>query len=163
MLTFRQFSERLVDPLELAKRVSRRYGTKTSYGKWDKTEKGGSIPLKKYSGRESNSVFAKYDKHLKKHIGSVMPAKRDDKEWAAKRDALYSPAKHEIYSLHPTQPYVRTNDHDILKNKINNKNSDHIVTASHKGKTYVLDGHHAVMAASMRGDKHINAKHIDLD
>lgn len=164
MLTFIQFiNERMIDPFELAKRVSRRYGTKTKYGKWDKVEKGGSIPLKKYNAKSADSVFSKYDKHVKKHTGSYSPMKRDDKEWTVKRDALYRPAKHEISSLHPTQPYVRTNDHEILKNKIDNKNPDHIVTASHKGKNYILDGHHAVMAASMRGDKHVNSKHMDLD
>lgn len=163
MLSFKSFlEERTVDPVALGQRVARKHGKKTSFGKWEKVEKGGHIPLTGFNARESNSAANKLWK-----VQSKMGFDSKDKEQREKGKAQYhaehSRKKIPIKDLHPTQPFVRTSDVDKLRGKVSETNPSHIHVVTHKGKHYVADGHHAVMAAKLRGDKEVEVNHIDLD
>ena len=162
MLGFRDFlEERKVDPVALANRASRMYGKKTSYGKWDKAEKHGHIPLK-YDGRAaaaaSNRLY-----HLQKKHDFFHPDKERNAEGKRQFKAKYKPATMKISDLHATQHFVRTNDQQKLHDKVKEKNPGHIVVVTHKGKHFIADGHHSVMAARLRGDTHVPVHHLDMD
>lgn len=147
----RCINERSVDPVALAQRASKIYGKKKSYGKWFKAERGGNIPLTSYDGRTANSVERKSEKVYDK-LGGL------DAYHNAHQSKTF-----EINKLKSTQPFVRTNDIEKLRNKISDTQPSHITVATHKGEHYIMDGHHAVMAAKLRGEKNITARHIDLD
>lgn len=152
MLTFLEFITERANPVAVAQRAARIYGKKEKYGKWLRADKGEHIPLKTYRSKESDAVFNRYDKKF--------PPNRV----TGRNDFNPGSKTHDIKSLTPTQPFVRTGDEDKLRTKIAQTNPNHIVTGSYKGKTYVLDGHHAVMAAALRGDKTITAhQHYELD
>lgn len=163
MLSFKQFLlERLVDPESLAKRTSQIYGKKSSYGKWLKTEKGSHIPLTSYRGREVSGVENRLY-HVKKKLGMY----DDDHEKQAQASKNYlskfKPKKMEIKDLKATQPFVRTKDPEKLKDKIEGKTASKILVIQHKNNHYIQDGHHTVMAAKLRGEKHIDVHHLNLD
>jgi len=151
MLSFLGFlnEDRKVDPEKLAHRVARRYGKRTNYGKWLKAEKGKHVPLSSYNRKSVDSVERKLDR--------VAPF------YNSGHQTHYKPERMEVKSLHATQPFNRTDNPDRVKDKIAEKNPSHIRVATHKGKRYVVDGHHAVMAAHLRGDSHVDVHHIDLD
>ena len=152
MLSFLQFiTERKSDSIELANRVARRYGKKEKYGKWFSSEKGKHIPLRSFNAKESNEVEKKSEKVFNKLGGSEQ------------YHAAHKPTDMKISDLNATQPFVRTNNQETLKNKISEKTPSHILVATHKGKHYIMDGHHAVMAAAMRGETHVPVKHLDMD
>lgn len=152
MLSFLQFiEERKADPIELANRAARRYGKKEKYGKWFSAEKGKHIPLRSFNAKQSNEVERKSEKVYKKLGGS--------KQY----HAAHKPTDMKISDLNATQPFVKTLDQETLKKKMNEKNPSHILVATHKGKHYIMDGHHAVMAAAMRGETHVPVKHLDMD
>jgi uncharacterized ParB-like nuclease family protein len=65
-----------------------------------------------------------------------------------------------IHHLTPTQSYTEWN-HDAAPKHM--KNREHILVVRHKGKHYIIDGHHRVVAARLRGEKTINANVQDLD
>lgn len=151
MLTFTQFiEERSVDPVQLAQRTARRYGKRKSFGKWEKVEKGGHIPLTAFNSRKVESV-ANREWNVRKKLG------HDEFKKA------HEVKKMKISDLKPTQPFVRTNDVEKLRSKVSEKDPSHIRVVTHKGEHYIDDGHHAVMAAKMRGDEHVTVNHIDLD
>lgn len=153
MLGFTEFLRERANPVALAQRTARIYGKKEKYGKWLTADKGEHIPLKSYRSKESDDVFRRFDKKFP-----------PDKKTGRQNMTGSGERTHEIKSLTPTQPFVRTGNEDTLKSKVANKNPTHIATASYKGKTYILDGHHAVMAAALRGEKTIKAhKHYELD
>jgi hypothetical protein len=150
MLSFIEFlEERKVDPVELAKRVARRYGKRTNYGPWENKKRSGvqkykNIPLSSYSASESSSLANKVNRlgaKAQQTTRKTMPIK----------------------GLKATQPFNRTDDTEKLKDKITDTNPTHVTVYTHKGKHYVGDGHHAVMAAHLRGDTHIDVNHVDLD
>lgn len=148
MLSFLEFCSEQVDPVQLATRASRRFGTRTSFGKWDKVERGGYIPLS-HDARKSGGAAVKLDR-IQNKLGSGFEKAHSEKTF-------------HISELQPTQSHVKTSDHDRLKSKIDNKSPDHIHVVTHKGVHYVADGHHAVLAARLRGERQIQAKHINLD
>ena len=152
MITFKEFIIERGNPVAVAQRAARIYGKKEKYGKWLTAEKGEHIPLKNYRAKEADSVFNRFDK---KHPPNKITG----------RTELNPGSKtHEIKNLTPTQPFVRTGDVEKLRSKVAQTNPTHISTASYKGKTYILDGHHAVAAAAFRGEKTITAqKHFELD
>lgn len=167
MLSFFQYlEERKVDPFALAKRVSRRFGKKEKYGKWLRTEPGGHIPLSNYKAREANSVFSRSDK-LRQKIGGRhyynSTNKEEHKKALKKFNDAHKPATFNIKDLRPTQPYVETHDDLQLQDKLKKKTSSKVIVATHKGRHYILDGHHTVMAAALRGDKTIDVHHINMD
>lgn len=163
MLSFIDFlNERKADPVELGQRVARRFGKKKSFGKWEKVEKGGHIPLSNFDARKSNSAADKLWK-VQKKLGMDSRDKEERAKAKETYDNLHSRKKMEIKHLHATQPFVRTNDVERLKSKVAESDPHHIHVVTHKGIHYVADGHHAVMAAKLRGDTHVTVNHIDLD
>lgn len=152
MLSFKEFIIERKNPIAVAQRASQIYGKKEKYGKWLTADKGQHIPLKNYRAKEADAVFNRYDKKFP-----------HDKVTGRKHMNPGSKA-HEIKNLTPTQPFVRTGDVEKLKSKVGETNPTNITTASYRGKTYILDGHHAVAAAAFRGDKTITAQnHFELD
>lgn len=140
----------MVDALQLAIRVARRYGKRTSFGKWEKVIKGGHIPLTLFNSRKVESVANRAMKvESKVSYDTYM--------------SMFKEVQFQVSELIPTQPFVRTNDIEILTKKINDRNPVHIRVVTHKGLHYIDDGHHAVIAAKMRGDKEIKVSHLDLD
>ena len=151
VLTFRQFIvERKVDPNELAQRAARRYGKRTSYSKWEKVKKGGHIPLTSYDSRK---VRAAAEREMK--ISSQIGINRF-------KD-MFKSRTMEISNLKASQPFVRTDDLHRLKEKIKDTHPTNVRVVGYKGRDYIYDGHHSVMAAKLRGDKNIAVKYIDLD
>lgn len=160
MKSFIQFlEERKVDPVKLAQRVARRYGKKTNYpgykgasdtdsdGEEDKPKVGSHIPLKSY-------------KHMRRdYYGSTSL----DRAYEKNKKTPEKGKSFSIKDLHPTQPFVRTTDAGKLRKKISGASGGTIHIATHKGKHYIMDGHHEVMAAAMRGEKTISATHHNLD
>jgi hypothetical protein len=156
MLSFKQFNEeRKVDPEKLAVRIAKKYGKKERYGKWLTAEKGKHVPLKSYRSKEAESVFNKFDRVARKHP--------DYGKKHGAVDHLFSHKKMEIKHFSPTQPFVRTDNPETLKKKIHGSSEGKVAIATHKGKHYILDGHHRVFAAALRGEKHIVVDHINLD
>lgn len=141
---------KMADALQLAIRVARRYGKRTSFGKWEKVIKGGHIPLTLFNSRKVESVANRAMKISSKVSQNTY-------------NNMFKEALFQVSELLPTQPFVRTNDIEILTKKINEHNPVHIRVVTHKGLHYIDDGHHAVMAARMRGDKEIKVSHLDLD
>lgn len=145
MLTFTEFlEERKVDPAELAHRVARRYGKKDYRSGYMKVKKGEHIPFTKVA--HSSTIGSAVAKHEK--LGDKV---KDKKSTFA------------ISDLHASQHHASTGDHEKLKTKIANKSPGHVHIITHKGKHIVADGHNAIMAAKLRGEKHITATHTDLD
>lgn len=151
MLTFSQFiTERKVEPEHLTHRTARRYGKKTSFGKWEKVKKGGHIPLSSFDGRKVRAAA--------------------DREWSIRKklghgafNSLYKTKTFEIARLRASQPFVRTDDVEKLRAKLKDKHPTNVKVLTYKGENFIYDGHHSVMAAKMRGDKTIDASYIDLD
>jgi hypothetical protein len=155
MKSFKQFlEERKVDPVKLAQRVARRYGKKTNYPGYK------DVPEKDSDGWELKPKIGKHIplrnyKHMKRDGYGLTALDR------AKR--IGEPVKGKSFNikdLHPTQPFVRTTDTEKLKSKI--KGGGQILIATHKGKHYIMDGHHEVMGAAMRGERTVTADHINL-
>lgn len=163
MKTFGEFISEKVSSFDLANRLSRRYGKKSSFGKWKKVEKGGHIPLSGYDGRKVNSADLKLSNvQAKLGMYSQDSKTREDathKFW----NEHHTHKAFKISELKPTQQYVRTDDKEKLQHKLADKNPSHIHVITHKGEHYIADGNHAVMAAKLRGEQAIIAKHIDLD
>jgi hypothetical protein len=152
MKSFREYlEERFQDPVKLAQRVAARYGKKEKYGKIVRAERGNHIPLKSFNVKRTNSVENKSEKIYDKLGGKTQ------------YEDAHVPASMNISDLNATQPLVRIDDVKTLKNKISDKHPTHVVVATHKGKQYIMDGHHAVLAARLRGEKTIDVRHIDLD
>lgn len=163
MLNFRDFIyERKADPIKLAKRVSRRYGTRTSFSQWEKVPKGGHIPLNNFDEDLSGDA-AEALEDLQMNLGMEDRDASIRKKAEKKYNALHKKIDVPIKSLYATQPYVMSNDMEKLKAKIDQKNPDHIHVVKYKNKNFISDGHHAVVAAMLRGDKTIKVNMIDLD
>jgi hypothetical protein len=163
MLSFLDFlEERMVDPEQLASRASRRFGKRTSFGKWEKVDKGGHIPLSTFNSKKSESAATRLW-NVQSKLG-MRSKEKEERDLARKKyDSLHSIKKFKIADLHATQPFVRTNDSEKLKTKLSDRNPIHIHVVTHKGLHYIADGHHSVMAAKLRGETHIHVNHIDLD
>jgi hypothetical protein len=153
MLSFKQFIIERKNPIAVAQRTAKIYGKKEKYGKWLTVEKGNHIPLRSYRSKEADSIFNRFDKKFP-----------PDKKTGRKEMTGAGAKEHEIKHLTATQPFVRTGDVEQLRSKVSEMSPTNISTASYKGKTYILDGHHAVMAAALRGEKTITANnHYELD
>lgn len=151
MFSFKEYIvERRANPEQLAHRLSKRYGKRTSFGKWEKVVKGGHIPLTSFDGRKVRAL-ADREWSVRKRLGTT------------EYNSMKQPKRMKISDLKATQPFVRTNDLDKLRSKIHDKHPTHVSIVTYKGVHYINDGHHSVMAAKLRGDKYIDVKHIDLD
>lgn len=141
--------DRKIDPIKLATRVANKYGNRTKYGYFDPPVKGKNIPLKSFNASKVDKVENQY----------FLSRKIDPDNWFGKFVKKEIPIK----GLVATQPFVRTDDVIQLQSKINDRSPDNICVATYKGKNYIMDGHHTIVAAWLRGDKSIIAKYIDLD
>jgi len=174
MISFKNFLlERKVDPEQLAVRTAKMYGKKTSYGSWLKTKKHEHIPLNNYDrvavNKVENTLF-KYQKKLGMYDRAGLGSSAEKKKATTRANEAsenyknkFSDKTMKISDLHATQPFIRTDDVDQLKNKIGNKTSSDILVIKHNDKHYIMDGHHTVMAAKFRGEKDVKVKHLDLD
>ncbi|MCX6783317.1 MAG: ParB/RepB/Spo0J family partition protein [Candidatus Levybacteria bacterium] len=174
MISFKNFLiERIVDPEQLAVRVAKKYGKRTSYGSWLKAKKHEHIPLSNYNRVDVNKVenkLYKYQKKLGMYPGDFGASEQEQKKVTARANEAsanykkkFSDKTMKISDLHATQPFIRTDDMEQLKNKISNKTSSDIMVIKHNDKHYIMDGHHTVMAAKFRGEKDVNVKYLDLD
>ena len=166
MKTFLQYlEERLQNPVAVGQRAAQIYGNKEKYGKWLTATKHEHIPLKSYRAKEADSVFNRYDRVMSNLGGKDIYSPDREVQSAAikKTKDKFEKRSMSISDLHPTQPFVRTGDEETLKKKVNEKNPSHVRVATHKGKHYILDGHHSIMAAKLRGDKTIDVSHMNLD
>lgn len=143
MKTFKQYLNERVEPGEVARRLASIKGAKTFNSGGLKAERGTYIPLKK-RGHPSSiaSAVSKYEK-----VGHKVKDKH---------------TTFHVNDLHGTQPFVKVNDNEKLHSKIHGgfKNA-HVIT--HKGKHYIADGHHEILGARLRGEKHVTVRHTDLD
>lgn len=147
MLSFKEFilEARKQDPLNILVRASRRYGE--PHSERDETSRkiiqGRKIKLKNYDRKKANAMWNKLDDF---DINPKTTKKTFD-----------------VKDLMPAQAHVRVDDISKLKQKIDNPEKSKINVATHKGINYIIDGHHAVMAARARGEKSVEVNHIDLD
>jgi hypothetical protein len=175
MISFKNFLlERIVDPEQLAVRVAKKYGKRTNYGSWLKAKKYENIPLSNYNRVGVNKVenkLYKYQKKLGMYAGADLRVSGEEQKAATARaneasanyKKKFSDKTMKISDLHATQPFIRTDDMEQLKNKVSNKTSSDIMVIKHNDKHYIMDGHHTVMAAKFRGEKDVNVKYLDLD
>lgn len=68
-----------------------------------------------------------------------------------------------IKDLKPTNLEMRVDNKEKLRSKIKDTKPSHIKVITHGGKHYVDDGHHAIMAARLRGEKYVDVQHHDYD
>lgn len=160
---FEPLNERKVDPLALQQRAAKRYGKKSkTIGFWEPVSKGQYIPLTGYNASSTNSFL-----NAVRNVFGAMGAYDRDRSISnaalKKIDALYSHEELPITALIPTQPFTRHSDPEISKQKISDTAPQKIVVIRFKNRNFISDGHHAVMAAKMRGDKAITVKFLDLD
>lgn len=159
---FDPLSERKVDPAALADRAARRYGKKTYYGPWMKAEKGKHIPLTAYAGKSSVAAQTRYDTYLSR-LG-IRDRDPEVRERARQlRDQNQTIETFPIKDLLASQQFTRYDDPEITRQKISDTDPDHIHIITYKGQHIIADGHHAVMAARLRGEKSVKAKHTNLD
>lgn len=140
MLTFKDFLAERAAPEDIAQRFVQKHSTKAHRDKWSPAKKHEYIKLK-------------YDHHTVARISKKLervPHKGVDN------------VKFKIKDLHATQPIVYHHGEKVHQ-KLAEKNPKHISVITHDGKHYINDGHHAVMAARLRGDTHITATHHNLD
>lgn len=161
-MRLREITERQVDPSKLAQRTARRYGTEPDYG-YDQSgvEPGKYIPLKSYDDDLVDAMDAAFNQVYKKWDFYKQPPEKRKKirqqiDRAASTDQTVS-----IRDLYAYQPFVRIEDPDLLKKKI--QSTKQIVVVKFQNRLFVRDGHHAVLAAQLRGEKQIPARVIDLD
>jgi hypothetical protein len=153
--------KRTVDPVNLAQRVGKRYGTDKDYGYYQSdTQPGKYIPLKNYNDDlVDNMEEARHQ--LFKKMGYEY-SKNNRKEINQKIESEFgNTQKININQLVATQPFVRIEDIDILKQKV--ISTKQIYVAKYLNNYFILDGHHATLAASLRGEKTITAKIVDFD
>lgn len=142
MLSFKEFLVERAAPEDIAHRFVRRHSTTPHNDKWSPAKKHEYIKLKQAPEHEVEHAMDKWGEtpHVRPKHG----------------------VKFKIKDLHATQPIVH-HIADKFKKKVAETNPKHISVVTHKGKHYIDDGHHAVMAARLRGDKEITATHHNLD
>lgn len=141
--------DRKIDPVKLAVRVANKFGKRDRYGNWESPIKRQHIPLKSFKSKKADKVYDVYTK-----VRMSDPDHFSDK---------FTRKQFSIKDLIAIQPFVRINDLEQLKAKINDKDPEYIRIATYKNENYIMDGHHAVVAAWLRGDETITANSIDLD
>jgi len=156
-MRLREITERQVDPSKLAQRTARRYGTEPDYGySTSGVEPGKYIPLKSYDGDLVAAVDSAFNQVFKKwDFYKQPPEKRKKIRQQIDREAsTYQTVP--IRDLYAYQPFVRIEDPDLLKKKI--QSTKQIVVVKFQNRLVVRDGHHAVLAARLRGEKQIPAE-----
>lgn len=156
--------ERLVDPALLAQRVASRYGNRTKYGHWEAPIKGQNIPMRSFNSRQADAVYKAYynARHrLSRQVDQKLPRHDQDIAISELFGRLFRPERMAISSLVATQPFVRIDNPEMLQQKLGNLSK--ISIATYRGKNYIMDGHHSIVAATLRGDRDIDVNRIDLD
>lgn len=156
-----QVDERKADPVALATRTAKIYGKDKDYGYDDSgTTPGEYIPLKSYDDDLVDELEETVHQ-LFKRIGQSF-AITDRKDIRLKAEAIAAKVETiAIDRLIATQPFVRIEDRETLAQKVSsNKN---IAVTKHKNQFFIRDGHHAVLAASLRGERFITANVTDVD
>jgi hypothetical protein len=152
MKKFKKYLMELQDPIEFIQRAARRYGTKEVYAPyWDPAPIGEHIPLAKFDSQKSQEAVDRLFE-VRWKIGGVDGQRRKE-----------TMQTFNINELIPTQPYNYTKDEQILRAKMEEQNPTNISIVTHKGENYIIDGHHSIMGARLRGDDTITARHINLD
>lgn len=153
--------ERNVDPVALAKRVAKKYGTKKDYGYVNSdTNPGEYIPLKSYDDDLVDELEDALNK-LYKLVG-WKPGTKNLPEIRKSLSQKFGIIKDiQINKLTATQPFVRISDEETLKQKVDSNKT--ISVSKYQNRFFIMDGHHAVLSASLRGEKLINAKITDID
>ena len=163
MKIFEVIEDRSVDPVDLATRTGKRYGTQQKDYGYDSSDtiKSKYIPLKSYDDDTADEIDKElYDVYLEFGWKDSSPTERVAirKKVDAEASSMQAVT---INKLKATQPFVRIEDPEVLKNKINTTKV--ITVIKFVNELYIRDGHHAVLAARLRGEKTIQAKVIDLD
>lgn len=152
MKKFKTYLSELVDPVDFIKRASRRFGTTLDYGNfYAPAPPGEHVPLAGFDHETATKVHDKLFS-VRWLLGGIPGARRHETQKTFK-----------INELNPTQPYNYTGDEDILRVKMAQTNPSNVFIVTHDGEDYVIDGHHAVMGARLRGDKTITSRHLNLD
>ncbi len=154
-------SEQVRDPLKTLSKFTSRHA-KDVPGKEEDYNKAGEvittpvmtkqIPLKGYDENKAENMWTALDK------SGIRP---NDKNLPIKN--------FKVRNLTPSQEHLRV-DNASLKQKIISGTIDNVKGTSspinvvtHKGIHYIVDGHHRALAARLRGDEEISARHINLD
>jgi hypothetical protein len=160
-MLLRDLYEARTDPQMLATRAARRWGTKRDYGNsFDKVKLAGHLPLP-YDHEKSEQaveVWMDYWRDVREKNGNPKGP-----ELRKLMNSLYKPKTFAIADLQATQPYVRTDDPKKLQASITNANPDHIRILTLGSDHYLIDGHHAVLAARLRGEKSVTGYHLNLN
>jgi hypothetical protein len=154
-------NERNADPVKLAQRTAKRYGTEKNYG-YDNSETvpGKYIPLKNYDDDLVDEMEFAVNEMYKK-LGWT-PGTRNIPEIRKEMEKVAGSNEHiEIRKLYATQPFVRIEDEEVLKQKVDSNKT--ISVLKYQNRYFIRDGHHATLAATLRGERMINANILDLD
>lgn len=145
------------DPLKVLSKLDKKKGVsgeteedyKNSVGDITiKNIKTREIPLKGYDEDKSEEVENAYFEYLQKN---------------KEKNITLNVRSFNIKDLIPIQNSVRIDDLHRFQQKITQDDRQTpIHVATYKGKNYILDGHHSIFAARLRGDNTINAKHTIL-
>lgn len=152
MKSFKQHLTELQDPISFIKKASERFGTKSEYAPyWDPAPIGQHVPLPGFDNDQAQEAVDRLFE-VRWKVGGIPAAQKLEKL-----------KTFNINELKPTQPYNYTGDEDILRVKMAQTNPPNVFIVTHEGEDYVIDGHHSVMGARLRGDDTITARHMDLD
>jgi len=154
--------ERIKDPVDIAARAGKMYGKEKDYGYDDsETIPGKYIPLKNFNDEwieTMEDVF--YDIYSK--FDYIKLSADERRQVRVKLDNEASTTKNvPINKLYATQPFVRIEDVETLKNKI--ASAKEITVVIFGERMFIRDGHHAVLAARLRGETTVPAQVIDLN
>ena len=154
MRSFKKFLEEERSPSRVAHlltRISKRSNDGAVYS--DKSKEPKRIDLKSDNDAASRMEDA-LTKHEEKHTNNDNCLKN-----------CYPVKKVRLASLHNTQWHVNTTNPKHIESKARDALSGklHIRVGKHRGKHFILDGHHHVVAARTAGLTHANARVLDLD
>jgi hypothetical protein len=155
--------ERMVEPAALAQRVASRYGRRTHYGHWEAPIRGQNIPLRSYNASQAQAVHNRYLDLRASQAQSIDPSLTGRERNAAigeRFSSLFTPTEVDPRNLRATQPFVRINDPEQLRQKITQPGA--IRVAIYRGVGYIVDGHHSVMGAMLRGDPLVRVSMVNL-
>jgi hypothetical protein len=154
--------ERIKDPVDIAARAGKMYGKEKNYG-YDNSDTVPEkyIPLKNFD----EEWVSAYEEALWNVYNETIPKNLSAEEIKKLRKDLEKEASSiknvPINKLYAGQPFVRIEDVEILKDKI--ASAKEITVVLYSTKLFIRDGHHAVLAARLRGETTVPAKVIDLD
>ncbi len=154
--------ERIKDPVSVANRAGQIYGKEKDYGYDDsETIPGKYIPLKNFNdewvGEMENTyyeIYSKFDWEKLSSANKIQLRIKLENEASSTKNVP-------INKLYATQPFVRIEDVETLKNKI--ASAKEITVVIFGERMFIRDGHHAVLAARLRGETTVPAQVIDLN